>query len=189
MRGRGGGLRPARPPWAAHRHRRSDLVRPSTRRTPRRATACPLARAGLRPARCASPSGTGPVPAAASQPRPPGLRGVTSPLRALDSALMLHTRSLLPNTDLARAAAAAVDLLAGTSSPRVGPVVTASPRLLSSLVRYGRAAGPAGLGTRTGPPPGGPVRSAPGKNLIWSIRCFALMEVLTYCSFINRSSW
>jgi len=144
VRGRGGGLRPARPPGAAHRHRRSDLVGPSTRRTPRRATTCPLARAGLRPAGCASPSGTGPVPAAASQPRPPGLRGVTSPLRALDSALMLHTRSLLPNTDLARAAAAAVDLTAGTSSPRVVPVFTASPRFCR-------------LWSATGGPPARPV--------------------------------
>ena len=58
---------------------------------------------------------------------------------SLSSELARVWRSLLPNTDLARAAAA-VDLLAGTSSPRVGPVVTASPRLLSSLVRYGRAA-------------------------------------------------
>ena len=37
--------------------------------------------------------------------------------------------------------------------------------LLSSLVRYRRAAGPAGLATRAGPPPAGPVRSAPGKNV------------------------
>jgi len=37
--------------------------------------------------------------------------------------------------------------------------------LLSSLVRYRRAAGPAGLATRAGPPPAGPVRSAPRKNV------------------------
>jgi len=149
----------------AHRHRRSDpRVGPPARRTPP-APRFAVGRAGPQPAsvrvpiRDRSRAGRG-FPAAAAGA---AWRDVPSPCPWLCPHASLPV-AWLPNADLARAAAAAVDLWQAPRRPGSSRCSPPRPAFCRPLVRYGRAAGPAGLATRTGPPPGGPVRSAPERT-------------------------